>query len=77
MLFRLSGNLAFGAHKISEIFHNTLNGSYQINDKRWKLISSEAKDLIKKLLDIEPEDRITLDEALTHPWFSKFDHNVS
>ena len=29
-----------------------------------------AKDLIKKILCINPNDRLSLDEILNHPWFS-------
>lgn len=30
-----------------------------------------ARDLVQKLLKIEPEERISLEEMLEHPWFSK------
>lgn len=29
-----------------------------------------AIDLIKKLLTVDPKKRITVDEALQHPWIS-------
>lgn len=31
-------------------------------------ISDDAKDLISKLLKIEPEKRITVQKCLRHPW---------
>lgn len=31
-------------------------------------ISEEAKDLTHKMLDVNPNTRITIDEALEHPW---------
>jgi calcium/calmodulin-dependent protein kinase IV len=31
-------------------------------------ISASAKDLLQKLLDIDPKTRITADQALQHPW---------
>ncbi|KAH7385737.1 kinase-like domain-containing protein [Pyrenochaeta sp. MPI-SDFR-AT-0127] len=34
-------------------------------------ISSEAKDLIKKLLVLDPEKRISLEEVERHPWIVK------
>ncbi|KAF2275642.1 serine/threonine-protein kinase 12 [Westerdykella ornata] len=34
-------------------------------------VSSEAKDLIKKLLVLDPEKRISLEEVETHPWIIK------
>ena len=36
----------------------------------WDTISSEAKDLIKKLLIKVPAERCSLKEALLHPWFT-------
>jgi serine/threonine protein kinase len=29
----------------------------------------ELQDLISKCVNIDPESRITVDEALNHPWF--------
>ena len=36
--------------------------------KNWMTISNPAKDLLSKLLDVNPNDRITIEEALQHPW---------
>ena len=30
-----------------------------------------ARDLVQKLLKIKPEERISLEEMLEHPWFAK------
>ncbi|KAJ3220584.1 Serine/threonine-protein kinase ark1 [Clydaea vesicula] len=35
-------------------------------------ISSEAKNLIKQLLQRNPEDRLPLNEVLLHPWITKY-----
>ena len=35
----------------------------------WKRISSSVKDLLIKLLAKDPCERITLDQAIAHPWF--------
>ena len=34
----------------------------------WALISEEAKDLVKKMLVSNPDQRITTDQILKHPW---------
>ena len=34
----------------------------------WALISDEAKDLVRKMLVSNPEQRITTEEILKHPW---------
>ena len=36
--------------------------------KQWLNISNYAKDLVNQMLEIDPEKRITVEEALQHPW---------
>jgi serine/threonine protein kinase len=46
----------------------------------WTKISDYAKDLINKLLTIDPSKRPSAGEALRHPWLliiNDFGHNVS
>lgn len=74
-LLRLSGNLPFNSADIAIILQKTLEGAFPLNDKRWKTISEEAKDLVSKLLENNPADRIPLDEALKHPWIKKHRQN--
>ena len=37
---------------------------------RFKYISGDCKDLIRKMLCADPEKRPSIDEALKHPWFN-------
>jgi calcium-dependent protein kinase len=48
-------------------------GKYDIENGVWKQISDPAKDLIKKLLTMDPATRPSAEEALNHPWIA--DHN--
>jgi serine/threonine protein kinase len=32
-------------------------------------LSDEARDLIKKLIEVDPEKRLSAEEALKHLWF--------
>jgi len=36
--------------------------------KQWNSISDSAKDLVKKMLNLDPNSRIKVEEALEHPW---------
>jgi len=36
-------------------------------------ISDEAKDLVQKMLVVNPSDRISLPEILSHPWLKETD----
>lgn len=35
------------------------------------MISNEARDLVMRLLEVDPIRRMTIDEALHHPWISQ------
>ena len=37
----------------------------------WRRKSPELQDLISKWMNFNPEDRISAEEALKHPWFSQ------
>ncbi|WPK23682.1 hypothetical protein PUMCH_000924 [Australozyma saopauloensis] len=37
----------------------------------WDEVSAEAKDLITRMLIVNPEDRITIEEIYAHPWVAK------
>ena len=46
--------------------------------KIWDNISDEAKDLVKKMLKHDQNDRLTAREAIQHPWLSvrNFEHCI-
>lgn len=39
-----------------------------MDSESWDDISEEAKDLLTKMLVVDPEERITVREILKHPW---------
>jgi calcium/calmodulin-dependent protein kinase I len=55
----------------AKLFGKIKKGSYQFHPKYWDNVSAEAKDLISKLLQLDPNVRLTADEALVHPWVSE------
>lgn len=60
--------MPFDSEFPEEILRNTMEGLYDIEDEFWQCVSDEAKDLVQKLLQKDPEKRITLIEAINHPW---------
>lgn len=36
----------------------------------WENISAEAKNLIRRMLTVSPENRINLEEIPDHPWIA-------
>jgi len=43
-----------------------------LQSENWASISDECKDLIRKMLTKDPKERITIDEALKHPFIEKY-----
>ena len=39
-----------------------------MREKQWMAVSPEAKDLVHRMLEVDAEHRITIEEALAHPW---------
>jgi calcium/calmodulin-dependent protein kinase I len=47
-----------------------MSGQYEYDDEYWSDISNSAKNLIDRLLTFDPNERITAQEALQHPWIT-------
>ncbi|KAI6657897.1 MAP kinase activated protein kinase 2 [Oopsacas minuta] len=50
------------------MYDNIQNARYKFPEYQWRGISTNAKDLISKLLITDPKDRLTLRQILKHPW---------
>jgi len=46
----------------------TIKGKFDYPSPEWDTIAPEAKDLVNKMLKVDPSKRITADQALKHPW---------
>ena len=47
-----------------------LSGRYHpMSGRDWEKISNTAKHLVSKLLTVDPEERLSTDQILHHPWF--------
>ena len=44
-------------------------------ERDWKNISTEARDLVEKLLEKDPNRRISLVDALNHEWIRRYNTN--
>ncbi|KAM6954485.1 serine/threonine-protein kinase Chk2 [Aplochiton taeniatus] len=45
-----------------------IQGVYAFIPSNWQDVSDPAKDLVRKLLVVDPSKRLTIQEALNHPW---------
>ena len=66
----LFGIPPFNSKSDSEIYEKIKKGVFSFPEKI-SSISAEAKDLITKMLTLNPDKRLTADECLSHPWFEK------
>ncbi|KAL4475774.1 hypothetical protein ABPG72_011551 [Tetrahymena utriculariae] len=64
----LCGKEPFQAEFVKDLINKIIEGEYSFPSDPWDKISEEAKDLIRKCLTINPEDRIKPDMMLRHPW---------
>ncbi|XP_055086751.1 peripheral plasma membrane protein CASK isoform X7 [Periophthalmus magnuspinnatus] len=68
----LSGCLPFYGTK-DRLFEAICKGKYKMNPRQWAQISESAKDLVRRMLMLDPAERITVYEALNHPWLKERD----
>ncbi|XP_066518916.1 calcium/calmodulin-dependent serine protein kinase b isoform X4 [Hoplias malabaricus] len=69
----LSGCLPFYGTK-ERLFEGIIKGKYKVmNPRQWSHISESAKDLVRRMLMLDPAERITVYEALNHPWLKERD----
>ncbi|KAK6130004.1 hypothetical protein DH2020_036253 [Rehmannia glutinosa] len=64
----LSGVPPFWGENEEGIFDAVLRGHLDFVSDPWPSISSSAKDLVKKMLQSDPKDRLSAIEVLNHPW---------
>lgn len=48
-----------------------MRGDYDMPDVLFEHVSPEAKEFISKLLVVDPDDRMSADQALAHPWLRR------
>ncbi|XP_018426518.1 PREDICTED: phosphorylase b kinase gamma catalytic chain, skeletal muscle/heart isoform [Nanorana parkeri] len=68
----LAGSPPFWHRKQMLMLRMIMNGDYQFGSPEWDDRSDTVKDLIARLLVVNPEKRLTVDEALAHPFFQQY-----
>jgi serine/threonine protein kinase len=67
----LCGYLPFRSNMIYHLYYIIMEGSFDFPLNEWRHISSTAKDLVCKLLNVDPTKRFTVDQALGHEWLTQ------
>jgi calcium-dependent protein kinase len=55
----------------SKIVSELVNNPVPLPDDLWGFVSADARDLVEKLLTKDPTTRITIEEALQHPFLDQ------
>jgi calcium-dependent protein kinase len=67
----LCGFCPFAGDTDYETLHLVKVGKLDFPSPEWDIISDEAKDFIRQLLNRDPLRRPTAEEAMKHPWIAK------
>ncbi|EDV22195.1 uncharacterized protein TRIADDRAFT_29114, partial [Trichoplax adhaerens] len=66
--FTASDSEVEDADTIEILKSKVLSRRWYRSPDEWKDVSEEAKELVRGLMQVEAADRLSLDEALGHPW---------
>jgi len=64
----LSGSLPFFHNVLHKLYRQIVERDLSFPEQSWKNVSKGALDFILRLLQVRAGDRITADQALSHPW---------
>ena len=69
----LCGYAPFDGETDEEIHSKVLEGKFEFPEEDWKNVTDEAKNLIKKMLTMDIDKRISALETMKDLWFQKFE----
>ncbi|KAL5048759.1 Calcium/calmodulin-dependent protein kinase [Aspergillus fruticulosus] len=64
----LCGYSPFRSENLTDLIEECRSGRVIFHERYWKDVSKDAKDFILSLLQVNPAQRPTSEEALKHPW---------
>jgi len=76
MYILLCGYPPFNGETDNEILAKIKSGKFSFPEEEWNVVSFEAKDLIKNLLEFDPKKRFSASQALSHNWVSENNKKV-
>lgn len=77
LFYMLSQELPFKSVDKNVQFKLITNGLYKMESGRWTHVSDDAKNLVRRMLTVNPEQRIKIDEIFKHPWISEDEHTIA
>eukprot|EP00484_Ammonia_sp_Unknown_P014212 CAMPEP_0197081186 /NCGR_PEP_ID=MMETSP1384-20130603/214509_1 /TAXON_ID=29189 /ORGANISM="Ammonia sp." /LENGTH=301 /DNA_ID=CAMNT_0042520079 /DNA_START=97 /DNA_END=999 /DNA_ORIENTATION=+ len=64
----LAGYQPFEGHSLRHIYSRISNARYDFKSARWDNVSDDAKELVKRLLTVDPSTRMELADISKHAW---------
>eukprot|EP00930_Biecheleria_cincta_P023563 TRINITY_DN17015_c0_g1_i1.p1 TRINITY_DN17015_c0_g1~~TRINITY_DN17015_c0_g1_i1.p1 ORF type:complete len:537 (+),score=136.97 TRINITY_DN17015_c0_g1_i1:225-1835(+) len=71
MYLMLSGQPPFTGMSDQQIHQKIKKGEYRLHGRLWEPISEPAKDLIRKMLAMDPKSRLTAEEVFMSDWIKQ------
>lgn len=72
----LSGSTPFCGKNDHEIMFKVCEGAYEMTSPVWDNVSDSAKQLIRGLLEMDPERRLSAKEALESEWIKSMSNGA-
>ncbi|CAG9316574.1 CDPK1_18 [Blepharisma stoltei] len=72
----LVGRPPFGGHKVNDIVASIKEGKLHLDKSHCQHLSGEAKDLLKKMLSVDPEARLSAQQVLEHQWIKSYNNDT-
>ena len=73
----LCGYPPFNGKNDEIIFRKIKEGKFVFQKEDWQGVSPEAQDLITKMLTVDPSQRLSAEQALSHPWLKLEESKLS
>nr|CAD7442478.1 unnamed protein product [Timema bartmani] len=64
----LAGYFPFQDSDNLRLINEIVHGLYSFNQKPWTKVSEDAKNLIQKMMTLDPEKRLSINQVLNHQW---------
>ena len=75
MYLLIRGGLPFDGRTKNQIIRRTLQYTPSYRHMNWQQVSDDCRDLVVRLLNKNPKERITMNEALKHPFFDTIEQD--
>ena len=67
------GAVPFRANNMSELHKIIIKGEYELKED----VSEEVRDLLTKMLEVDPKKRYDIPKILCHQWFNDYDPSIT